>query len=430
MDKKRPMQVTVLGRQYVVWWDRNSPGVGGAEGGQWQVFADLCPHRLAPLSDGRIHESGALQCSYHGWTFLGDASCSAIPQAPAGGPNVHDKPQACAICHPVAVRYGIVWMIPSSGPKAWKMARESEPPAIPVLDDPSFEWTPGMRDLAYGYDTLVENVVDPSHVPFAHHGIQGNRNSPRPVNIVVQEAGVGGFSGETGTGIATFRAPCTYVQEFRIPKKDWKAYLIALFVPTTPGNSRLFWIFPVNFARTLVRLKPTWFDHITNRLAVTDSDLYLLHYQERAAASMPELKNRLTAYYIPTKADGFVSAFRKWYEKFAGGTPPWAPGVDTRLPPMLPKEILLDRYNSHVAHCAACRGALDNFKRLQVGLQVAALAILAGLVADVATGSSVVAHSWALPLLGLGALLLLLSKALDSVIEGFHFKDYIHAYVK
>ena len=25
--------------------------------------------RLAPLSEGRIHESGELQCTYHGWRF-------------------------------------------------------------------------------------------------------------------------------------------------------------------------------------------------------------------------------------------------------------------------------------------------------------------------------------------------------------------------
>ena len=33
---------------------------------------------------------------------------------------------------------------------------------------------------------LVENVADPSHVPFAHHGIQGNRDRamPIPLNIV------------------------------------------------------------------------------------------------------------------------------------------------------------------------------------------------------------------------------------------------------
>ena len=27
-----------------------------------------------------------------------------------------------------------------------------------------------MRDLPYDYTTLVENIIDPSHVPVSHHG--------------------------------------------------------------------------------------------------------------------------------------------------------------------------------------------------------------------------------------------------------------------
>jgi hypothetical protein len=33
----------------------------------WAVFGDRCPHRLAPLSEGRLEPStGQLMCSYHG----------------------------------------------------------------------------------------------------------------------------------------------------------------------------------------------------------------------------------------------------------------------------------------------------------------------------------------------------------------------------
>lgn len=33
-----------------------------------------------------------------------------------------------------------------------------------------------MRELPYGFDVLLENLVDPSHVPFSHSGIIGNRD--------------------------------------------------------------------------------------------------------------------------------------------------------------------------------------------------------------------------------------------------------------
>ena len=32
-----------------------------------------------------------------------------------------------------------------------------------------------MRDLPYGHDVLFENLLDPAHVPWAHHGVQGDR---------------------------------------------------------------------------------------------------------------------------------------------------------------------------------------------------------------------------------------------------------------
>ena len=32
------------------------------------------------------------------------------------------------------------------------------------------------RDLPYSWDTLLENIVDPAHIPFAHHGLQGKRD--------------------------------------------------------------------------------------------------------------------------------------------------------------------------------------------------------------------------------------------------------------
>lgn len=41
---------------------------------------DVCPHRLAPLSEGRLHEDGTLQCSYHGWQIdCGGCTCR-VPQ--------------------------------------------------------------------------------------------------------------------------------------------------------------------------------------------------------------------------------------------------------------------------------------------------------------------------------------------------------------
>ncbi|KAI8573040.1 hypothetical protein RHMOL_Rhmol01G0247900 [Rhododendron molle] len=78
LDKRVPHAKKVLGLDVVVWWDRNENA--------WKVFDDRCPHRLAPLSEGRIDQWGRLQCVYHGWCFSGSGDCKFIPQAPPEGP--------------------------------------------------------------------------------------------------------------------------------------------------------------------------------------------------------------------------------------------------------------------------------------------------------------------------------------------------------
>jgi nitrite reductase/ring-hydroxylating ferredoxin subunit len=80
LDKRVPHAKKVLGLDVVVWWDRNES--------EWKVFDDTCPHRLAPLSEGRIDQWGRLQCVYHGWCFNGSGDCKLIPQAPPDGPPV------------------------------------------------------------------------------------------------------------------------------------------------------------------------------------------------------------------------------------------------------------------------------------------------------------------------------------------------------
>lgn len=39
------------------------------------------------------------------------------------------------------------------------------------FDKPEFATVTIQRDLFYGYDTLMENVSDPSHIDFAHHKV-------------------------------------------------------------------------------------------------------------------------------------------------------------------------------------------------------------------------------------------------------------------
>lgn len=77
LDPTSLTKATLLGRELVLWKE------GGA-GGQWRCFLDRCPHRLAPLSEGRVDgKTGHLQCAYHGWEFDATGACTKIPQVRA-----------------------------------------------------------------------------------------------------------------------------------------------------------------------------------------------------------------------------------------------------------------------------------------------------------------------------------------------------------
>ena len=70
LDKSKLTRFTILNKDIVIWWDKQTSS--------WKVFEDKCPHRLVPLSEGRIAEDGLLECPYHGWAFAGDGSCKRI----------------------------------------------------------------------------------------------------------------------------------------------------------------------------------------------------------------------------------------------------------------------------------------------------------------------------------------------------------------
>ncbi|KAK1643209.1 hypothetical protein QYE76_061139 [Lolium multiflorum] len=161
LDPGAPHGKTVLGLRVVAWYDRAVD--------DWRVFDDACPHRLAPLSEGRIDGKGRLQCVYHGWCFDGRGSCQFIPQAPALGPPVHKNSKACVASYPSVVQNSVLWFYPRAEAEHRDVLRRKRPPFFPQIDDPSYDTH--IRDIPYGYDVLVENLLDPAHLAYAHKGL-------------------------------------------------------------------------------------------------------------------------------------------------------------------------------------------------------------------------------------------------------------------
>ncbi|KAL3529771.1 hypothetical protein ACH5RR_009093 [Cinchona calisaya] len=434
LDKRRPHGKKVIGLDIVVWWDRIE--------NEWKVFDDTCPHRLAPLSEGRIDQWGRLQCVYHGWCFGGSGDCKFIPQAPRDGPPIHTSSKACVSVYPSCVQNGILWFWPNVDHQYKDILLKEKPPYIEEIDDQSFTSQMMTRDITYGYDVLTENLMDPSHVPYAHYGIlRADREGGRPLDLSVKTLDKNGFSAKSPTGCNTFIPPCVFYSSGTIggtpdnqsagAKEDSstnkplkKLLLVFLCVPVSPGNSRLIFTSPRNFGVWIDHVVPRWIFHLGQNL-ILDSDLYLLHVEERKIKEVGSF-NWNKACFVPTKADALVVGFRRWLNKYSNGQVDWGTKFSGDLPPTPPKELLMDRYWSHTVSCSSCNLAYKGLNALEVALQVISIASI-GIVAALKQGTlSMTARN---TLVSVAILCFVASKWLSRFIyKNFHFHDYDHAF--
>ncbi|WVZ85964.1 hypothetical protein U9M48_032818 [Paspalum notatum var. saurae] len=435
LDPRAPHGKTVLGLNVVAWYDH-------AGAGEWRVFADACPHRLAPLSEGRIDGKGRLQCVYHGWCFDGAGACRFVPQAPAHGPPVHKNGRACVASYPCVVQNNVLWFYPRTEAEFRDVLQRKRPPFFAEMDDPSFFTVFGVRDLPYGYGTMMENILDPAHVPYAHKGMvlfsteedpgrYHDREGGNPIKMKIQQANIDGFLSRMKRGDMKFVAPCTLhgtnPGKVNGEAEPWFMYVV-FCVPVSPGRSRLIWLWPRNSGIWLRKITPQWYSHmLVNR--ILDSDAYLLHVQERnfAAAGLDKWHR---ACYVPTSSDAMVVAFRNWFRKYCKNQIVWAtpqPQADHQLRPIQTMDKLLERYWSHVVQCRSCSAALKAMRGLEVALQVASVAAIGFLaVAKGTPAMSVVQRAAAV---AAAVLCFAASRWLAGFIENNFFvaAPYVHA---
>ncbi|KAI0499363.1 hypothetical protein KFK09_020266 [Dendrobium nobile] len=436
LDPRKPTPFQLLNRDIVLWKDPKS--------GDWIAFDDVCPHRLAPLSEGRIDEDGCLQCSYHGWSFDRKGSCVRIPQAMPEGPEARavQSPKACVTRLPTRVSQGLLFVWPDE--HGWEKAMASETPGLPAeFESPEFSTVTIQRDLFYGYDTLMENVSDPSHIDFAHHKVTGRRDRAKPLPFKLEHSGALGFSGaDSGNPriSAKFVAPCYYINKIEIDTKvpifgdqKWVIWICSFNIPMAPGKTRSIVCSARNFFRFTMpgpawwQLVPRWHEHWTSN-KVYDGDMIVLQGQEKiflsksmeASVDVNQQYSKIT--FTPTQADRLVLAFRNWLRRYGNGQPEWFGFVNQQSLPstVLSKHEMLNRYEQHTLKCSSCKGAYEGFRKWQK-LLVAATVVLCASVG--------IPSEMQLRLLLAGSTLLsaALAYLLHELQKNFVFVDYVHA---
>jgi phenylpropionate dioxygenase-like ring-hydroxylating dioxygenase large terminal subunit len=371
LAKSHPTPFTLLDRDLVIWWD--------AHGDRWRAFDDKCPHRLARLSEGRIAEDGLLECPYHGWAFTGAGNCDRIPQQLPDA-KAETSRRACVRSLPTAVEQGLLFIYPGTAARALQTPLPLIP--VPMVDgQPIDGWIVlnTFRDLPYDALTLLENVLDPSHLPFTHHGSVGKRSNASPVELEVLTSGKSGFTGTWADGPrkgtlgrqnTTFIAPCLMWHALT-SKQFGETHTVVYATPTRKGECRVFARFPFKFASKLpaffIGATPNWYSHINNN-AILEDDQIFLHHQERYLEQNGGSQNFSQAFYLPTKADRFVFEYRQWVNNFQAD-----PFPGQTFSPPLATEKLLDRYHSHTENCQSCHAAWKNIQLARNAIAIVAV---------------------------------------------------------
>jgi len=403
LDPEKPHRFELLGQDVVVWNDgpvkghekfgskKKRPRGAQRVEGTWRAFVDQCPHRKVPLSEGRVEDDGTLLCSYHAWRFDGEGSCVAIPQL-----NEHDdsleriksNPKASCSSFPTKVINGILFVWPSSDENAILESELTPVAHRPAEEDRDRVWEGpwNFRELPYGYDYFVENVVDSAHVTVSHHNVVGSRYNSQTMTMVMgKPLRKDGFSIKTNTTIQTgnstgtteFTAPSLVAIDAPSGESGAKQTLELYVSPSRPGFSN-------HIGRMVIRkdkdgkmpqlLKPftlpmpTWLNHVLAS-AFLNQDALFLHHQERTLSSTGQYKSVLKqgeepynynkAVY-PVSTDKGVITFRNWMRQFAGG------GVPYKNNPSMPRAsntVVFDVWNAHTKHCRYCLAALSRLKK-------------------------------------------------------------------
>ena len=167
-----------------------------AKTGTLHCLLDLCCHRGAALSSGRLVPAGIsrhwqhsppragelrLQCPFHGLEYAGNGQCTCIP-ANGAATTIPDNFRVRS--YPVYEARGWVWI--------WWGRPHSDQPQEPMIDLPPpdqtmphyFEDIPAnllttscVDPWDAHYSRVIENQLDVVHLPFVHYNTIGKGNN-------------------------------------------------------------------------------------------------------------------------------------------------------------------------------------------------------------------------------------------------------------
>ena len=332
----KPFPINICYDEYVVWKSDDS----------WSIVKDVCPHKLAPLSQGRINENNNIECPYHGQEFNGNGKCVKIPQLESGKEPSKANSVKAIKTHLVN---DVLWgFFECKENQEDYVLPEEYYPILKTLKEPFF-----IRDFPYSVDMLLDNFMDPAHLPFAHHGLQGQRSdgSPIPMSLEKSDDNYIGVSysdkidGVKRVGTVEFNRPSYFCATI-----NNKNFLNIFVIPVKAGRCRLF------LAPQFSGVPKFILHQRLNKFFNTDIWLHNAEYQ---------LRTKKNEYKLSTSSDISTSLFRKWYTTSGLEDSEFFQLPDS-LPEPLPPDKQFDPINDHNRYCKTCSKYHKWGKRLKI----------------------------------------------------------------
>ncbi|KAG5225166.1 protein TIC [Salix suchowensis] len=377
-----PLGLNVFDKQLVLYKDGQ---------GELRCHEDRCPHRLAKLSEGQLID-GRLECLYHGWQFEGEGKCVKIPQLPA---NAKIPQSACVKTYEVKESQGVVWV--------W-MSLKTPPnfKKIPWFENfsrPGFQDTSTIHELPYDHSILLENLMDPAHIPISHDRTDwtAKREDAQALRFEVTERTE---KDKKLLSFLRFQAPCVLSNDIEFADEKGT---------NRQGKSMIIVRFGATKRPQMAKLIPKWYFH-QNACKIFEQDMGFLSSQNEVL--MKEKVPTKELYINLKSSDTWVAEYRKWMDKVGHGMPyyfghttislPEVPAVVEHAPAGLVAGVsasspakggigtmhapnVNNRYFRHVIHCKGCTSVVKGFQAWKNALSAISLALTA--LAILASGS-------------------------------------------